>query len=168
MGVRCRAAPSTSAIMRSRNESPAAAVTRTSSTSDSTRVPPVTPLRSPPASRTTGALSPVMADSSTEATPSTTSPSAGINSPALMMTRSPARSRVDDTDSVSPAGSRRKDWRVPAGTTAVLATRSRTAGVSCRVLRRLSAWALPRASASASAKLANSTVASSQPSRASR
>ena len=44
-----------------------------------TRVPPVTALRSPPLSRTTGALSPVMALSSTEATPSITSPSAGID-----------------------------------------------------------------------------------------
>ena len=47
--------------------------------SDSTRVPPVTPERSPPASRTTGADSPVIADSSTEATPSTISPSPGID-----------------------------------------------------------------------------------------
>ncbi len=47
------------------------------SQSDSTRVPPVTALRSPPLSRITGALSPVMALSSTEATPSITSPSAG-------------------------------------------------------------------------------------------
>lgn len=41
--------------------------------SDSTVVPPVTAERSPPASRTTGADSPVMADSSTEAAPSMTS-----------------------------------------------------------------------------------------------
>ena len=41
-----------------------------------TRVPPVTALRSPPLSRTTGADSPVMADSSTVAMPSTISPSA--------------------------------------------------------------------------------------------
>jgi hypothetical protein len=33
-----------------------------------------------------------MADSSTEATPSTTSPSPGMNSPATTFTRSPARS----------------------------------------------------------------------------
>ncbi len=37
--------------------------------SDRTRVPPVTPERSPPASRTTGADSPVMADSSTRGDP---------------------------------------------------------------------------------------------------
>ena len=50
--------------------------------SESTRVPPVTAERSPPASRMTGADSPVIADSSTEATPSMISPSPGINSPA--------------------------------------------------------------------------------------
>ncbi len=50
--------------------------------SDSTLVPPVTAERSPPASRMTGADSPVIADSSTEATPSTTSPSPGMTSPA--------------------------------------------------------------------------------------
>ena len=53
-GVRCRMAPSTSAIMRSRNDSPAPAVMRTTIRSDSTTVPPVTPERSPPASRITG------------------------------------------------------------------------------------------------------------------
>ncbi len=50
--------------------------------SESTRVPPVTAERSPPASRMTGADSPVIADSSTDATPSTISPSLGMNSPA--------------------------------------------------------------------------------------
>ena len=44
-------------------------------------VPPVTALRSPPDSRITGADSPVIALSSTEAAPSMTSPSAGICSP---------------------------------------------------------------------------------------
>ncbi len=78
LGVFCRLAPSTMAIMRSRNVSPGLAVMRTISQSDNTRVPPVTPLRSPPLSRITGALSPVMALSSTEATPSMTSPSAGM------------------------------------------------------------------------------------------
>ena len=78
LGVFCRLAPSTMAIMRSRNVSPGLAVMRTISQSESTRVPPVTPLRSPPLSRITGALSPVIALSSTEATPSTTSPSAGM------------------------------------------------------------------------------------------
>ena len=48
-------------------------------------------LRSPPASRITGALSPVMADSSTDATPSITSPSPGIICPATTRTLSPTR-----------------------------------------------------------------------------
>ena len=43
---------------------------------------------------------------------------------------------------------------------------ARKAGVLARVLRSASAWALPRASASAVAKLANSTVRNSQTSRA--
>ena len=54
-----------------------------------TFVPPVTALRSPPLSRMTGADSPVMADSSTVAMPSTISPSAGIVSPASQTNRSP-------------------------------------------------------------------------------
>ncbi len=57
--------------------------------SDSTRVPPVTAERSPPDSRITGADSPVIADSSTEAIPSITVPSPGISSPALTTTTSP-------------------------------------------------------------------------------
>ena len=62
---------------------PDSAVTRIMiSVADSTRVPPVTALRSPPLSRMTGADSPVMADSSTVAAPSITSPSAGMMSPA--------------------------------------------------------------------------------------
>ncbi len=54
-------------------------------------MPPVTALRSPPASRITGADSPVMADSSTVAAPSMISPSAGITSPATTTTTSPLR-----------------------------------------------------------------------------
>ena len=54
-------------------------------------MPPVTALRSPPVSRMTGALSPVMALSSTEATPITISPSPGMNSPASTSTTSPLR-----------------------------------------------------------------------------
>ena len=60
--------------------------------SDSTLVPPVTRERSPPDSRITGADSPVIADSSTDAMPSTISPSPGISSPASITTRSPLRS----------------------------------------------------------------------------
>jgi hypothetical protein len=88
-GVFWRSAPSTSAIMRSRNVSPGLDVIFTLTQSESTRVPPVTAERSPPASRITGADSPVIADSSTDATPSTTSPSPGINSPAETDTKSP-------------------------------------------------------------------------------
>ena len=51
--------------------------------SDSTRVPPVTPERSPPASRMTGADSPVMADSSTDATPFDDLAVAGDDLPGL-------------------------------------------------------------------------------------
>ena len=77
-GVFCRLAPSTMAIMRSIKVSPGLAVMRTMIQSDSTRVPPVTEEKSPPDSRMTGADSPVMALSSTEAAPSITSPSAGM------------------------------------------------------------------------------------------
>ncbi len=89
LGVRERLAPSTIAIMRSRNASPGLAVTRTTIQSDSTLVPPVTAERSPPDSRITGADSPVIADSSTDATPSITSPSAGTVSPASTSTTRP-------------------------------------------------------------------------------
>ena len=68
------------------NVSPGLEVIRTTIRSDSTRVPPVTAERSPPDSRMTGADSPVMADSSTEATPSTTSPSPGISPPGSTST----------------------------------------------------------------------------------
>ena len=91
-GVFCRSAPSTSAIMRSRKEEPCEAVMRTTIQSESTVVPPVTAERSPPASRMTGADLPVMAASFTEATPSMTSPSPGIMSPASTRTMSPVRS----------------------------------------------------------------------------
>ena len=97
LGVFCRLAPSTRPIMRSRNVSPGLAVTRTTSQSESTRVPPVTLLRSPPLSRMTGALSPVIALSSTEATPSMTSPSPGIMSPASTSTTSSLRSVAAET-----------------------------------------------------------------------
>ena len=90
-GVFWRDAPSTRLIMRSRNVSPGFEVMRTLISSESTRVPPVTAERSPPDSRITGADSPVIADSSTEATPSITSPSPGMNSPAATRTMSPER-----------------------------------------------------------------------------
>ena len=142
-GVFCRAAPSTSAIMRSRKVWPGSEVMRTVSSSESTLVPPVTALRSPPLSRMTGADSPVMADSSTEAMPSMTSPSPGMISPTETSTTSPLRSCV-------------------AGTCCTLPSTSRFAIVSVFILRRVSACALPRPSAMASAKLAKRTVNQSQ------
>src|ERR1039458_4532173 len=144
LGVFWRCAPSTRAIMRSRKVSPGLEVMRTLIQSLSTLVPPVTALRSPPDSRITGALSPVMADSSTLAMPSMTSPSPGIVSPASTLTVSPERNRAAATISMRPPLSKRR------------------ALVSVLVLRRVSACALPRPSAMASAKLANSTVNHSQ------
>jgi hypothetical protein len=81
-----------------------------------------------------------MADSSTEAMPSTTVPSLGIISPASTTTTSPRRS--SDARRWPPSSIR--------------------AMVSVRIARRAAAWALPRPSASASAKLANTTVSHSQ------
>ena len=111
LGVFWRIAPSTSAIIRSRKLWPGSAVTWTTIRSERTRVPPVTPEWSPPASRMTGALSPVIADSSTEATPSTTSPSAGMTWPGLdddEVARPERRSRDDlalvEPEPVEPVG----------------------------------------------------------------
>ncbi len=143
LGVFWRLAPSTMPIMRSRKVLPGSAEIRTRIQSDSTRVPPVTALRSPPLSRMTGALSPVIALSSTEAAPSMTSPSVGIGWPASTRTMSPSSSCDDGTCSRAAS---------------LFAVARRIAMTSLRALRRLSAWALPRPSAIASAKLANSTV----------
>ena len=112
------------------------------SQSDTTVVPPVTEQKSPPLSRTTGADSPVMADSSTLAMPSMTSPSPGMISPAVTMTTSPFLSSLEETTRSSPFSSRRR------------------ARVSFCVFFRLAAWAFPRPSATDSAKLAKSTVTS--------
>ena len=120
---------------------------RTTMRSESTLVPPVTAERSPPLSRMTGADSPVIADSSTDAMPSMTSPSPGISSPGL------------DDDQVALAQRRRRNALFLA-LDAVEA--SRRAVVSLRILRSVSACALPRPSATASAKFANSTVNHSQ------
>ena len=114
LGVFCLEAPSTRAIILSKKLSPGCCVTSTSMRSERTFVPPVTELLSPPASRITGALSPVIALSSIEANPFMISPSAGMVSPASQINTSP--------------------------------------------FFRLSACALPRASAIASAKLANNSV----------
>ena len=89
--------------MRSRKLSPGCCVTRTTIWSERTRVPPVTAERSPPDSRITGADSPVIADSSTLAMPSMTSPSAGMSSPAETTTTSPSASRLDGTSSMVPS-----------------------------------------------------------------
>ena len=139
-GVLRRWAPSTSAIMRSRKLSPGSCVISTTIRSESTRVPPVTALRSPPDSRITGADSPVTADSSTEAMPSITVPSPGISSPA-------------STTTTSPLTSCEAGFSPPS--------RSR-ATVSVRIARSAAACALPRPSASASARLAKITVSHNQ------
>ena len=142
-GVFLRFAPSTIAIIRSRNASPGFAVTLTTIQSDSTRVPPVTDEKSPPDSRITGADSPVIADSSTDATPSITSPSAGITSPASTSTTSPRRSSVAVVMRIGDFG---------CGSLSFFAITSFFA------LRSDAACAFERPSASASAKFANSTV----------
>src|SRR4029077_11047155 len=141
---------STRAIIRSMKVSPGLDVICTTIRSDSTFVPPVTAERSPPDSRMTGADSPVMADSSTEATPSTTSPSPGMISPASTTTWSPRVSCVPGT------GSSCTPWAPGCQAT------SRRATVSRLVLRSVSAWALPRPSATASARFANTTVSHSK------
>ena len=69
-GVFCRSAPSTRAIIRSRNVSPGLRRDPHDDLVGQHRVPPVTAERSPPDSRITGADSPVIADSSTVAMPS--------------------------------------------------------------------------------------------------
>ena len=143
-GVFCRLAPSTSVIIRSKKVWPRSAVMRTTIRSERTLVPPVTAERSPPDSRITGADSPVIADSSTEAMPSMISPSEGMRSLASQTTMSPLFSSAAATSSSVPSG------------------RSRRASVSERILRSVSAWALPRPSAMPSAKLAKITVRKSQ------
>ena len=111
-------------------------------------MPPVTEAKSPPDSRITGADSPVMALSSTEAAPSMTSPSAGIVSPASTSTTSPLRRSSALTDVVVL----RRDGR---------GVRNFLAMTVWRMPRSAAACARLRPSASASAKLANSTVKSS-------
>ena len=144
LGVFCRLAPSTKVIMRSKKVWPRSAVMRTTIRSERTLVPPVTAERSPPDSRMTGADSPVMADSSTEAMPSTISPSEGMRSLASQTTMSPLASSAAGTSVSVPSAFRRR------------------ASVSERILRSVSACALPRPSAMASAKLAKMTVRKSQ------
>ena len=155
LGVFCRSLPSTRAIMRSTKVCPAGAVIRTTMRSESTVVPPVTAERSPPDSRMTGADSPVIADSSTLAMPSITSPSPGTVSPAATITTSPTASDEDDTSAVGrsprPLVCSRASWG---------AVTLRAVVCFCEA-RRLAAWALPRLSATDSARVANRTVAHS-------
>ncbi len=121
-GVRCRFAPSTRAIIRSRNVSPGLAVMQMVRVSLVIVVPPVTLLlMSVPGSLRTAADSPVMTASLTYATPAMTSPSPAIVSPSRTTMTSPARRREEPTSSNVPSSQRR--W----------------ASVSERVLRRLAA-----------------------------
>ncbi len=91
--------------MRSIKPFPGSDVIRIVNSSDKIRVPPVTELAtSDPGSFSTGADSPVIADSSTDATPAITSPSAGITSPAITLTVSPWWRVVDDTSCSEPSG----------------------------------------------------------------
>ncbi len=87
---------------------PGLAVIRMMRWSDSTRVPPVTAERSPPDSRMTGADSPVIADSSTEATPVDDLAVARDDVARRADHHVPLRSRV--------AGMPSNSRRVPAGT----------------------------------------------------
>ncbi len=132
------------------NVLPGSEVIFTTIRSDSTFVPPVTADRSPPDSRITGADSPVIADSSTLATPSTTSPSPGMTWPASTITKSPSFSSVAATS--ASATFTAPGVQVPV---------TLRATVSVLVRRKVSAWALPRPSATASARLANTTVSHS-------
>ena len=150
-GVFLRCAPSTRPIMRSMKLSPGMVVTSMAMASESTRVPPVTAQRSPPASRMTGADSPVMADSSTLAAPTITSPSAGIGSPAETMTMSPGTRSVAATLVVCAAG-------FSSAAAALAPLLSLKASEVVREARSDSACALPRPSATASASVAKSTV----------
>ena len=135
-------APSTSAIMRSRNDWPGSCVISTTIRSESTRVPPVTARRSPPASRMTGADSPVIADSSTDAMPSIDRAVAGDHLAGL------------DDDDVAAAQLGRGARRCRP--------RSVRDGRRCASRAASSACALPRPSAIASARLPKTTVSHSQ------
>ena len=96
-GVFWRAAPSTKEIILSINDSPGLLVMIIVISSLTTIVPPVTEQKSPPASFITGADSPVIADSSTDANPFMTSPSLGIISPCFTITTSPFLRSVAET-----------------------------------------------------------------------
>ena len=133
----CREAPSTSEIILSKNECPGSATILIFSQSETTVVPPVTEEKSP---LVTGADSPVIADSSTDATPSMISPSLGITSPVFTSTTSPFFNSEALIVFSSPL------------------FRSSLAFVSCFVFFREAACAFPLPSATDSAKFANNTV----------
>ena len=112
LGVRCRLAPSTRAIIRSRKR--LARVGRDADdelVADHGRAAGDGAERmSVPGSLSTGADSPVMAASLTKPTPSMTSPSPGIVSPSRTTMRSPLRSSDEPTSSSVPSARRR--WAV--------------------------------------------------------
>lgn len=153
LGVFWRRALSTMAIMRSRKLSPGSAAMRTKIQSDRTRVPPVTEQKSLPAARITGADSPVMA---------LCRPRRCRRSPA----RRPARFRPLRSGPRRPCAARpraRVARERQYGGSAAAASLSRKpvstrASMVVRKPRRAAACCLPRPSANASAKLANSTV----------
>ena len=145
LGVFWRLAPSIRPIMRSMKLSPGSAVTRTLISSERTVVPPVTAERSPPASRMTGADSPVMADSFTRRRPFDD----------LAVGGDQFVGGDDEHIAFAQRFGRNMSESMPSGM-------SLWPMVLVRLLRRASAWALPRPSAMASAKLANSTVNHSQ------
>ncbi len=149
LGVFWRLAPSTIAIMRSRNVSPGFAATRTTSQSESTRVPPVTD----------AAVAAALADDRR-----------ALAGDADLVDRG------DAFDDLAVARDRRRPPRPGRGRPCAASPTARRAArgvASClgellrrRValarLRSASACALPRPSAIASAKFANSTVNQSQ------
>ena len=149
LGVFCRFAASTIEIIRSRKVSPGLTDTRTTIQSDSTRVPPVTDEKSPPDSRMTGADSPVMALSSTDAD-ALDDLAVGRNDVMRLDQHHVAFAQILRLDECRLAGAPRVFGRCVLAITV------------WRMLRSADAWARLRPSASASAKLANSTVNSSQ------
>jgi hypothetical protein len=139
-GVRECPVISETEIMGSKN--PSRLLTRTTSQSDSTWVPQRTDENCAPTVRSTGADSPVTAPSLTEAAPSMTVPSAGMMSLASTSTRSPRCS--------VPASTMQYWFR--------LVPSSRFACVRPPIDPSLAAHALAHSTATASAKLANSTL----------
>ena len=124
------------------SKNPSRLLTRTTSQSESTRVPRDTYDTSRRTARSTGADSPVTAPSVTDAAPSITVPSAGMMSLASTNTRSPRRS--------VPASTRRYSLR--------LVPSSRFAYKLRPINRSVAARALPHSAATDSAKFASRTL----------